>query len=99
VSIHETGTYHPKSMNKYVKIVMSTKTHVHLQLSEKERLFLKLCCGPDTYCEIGKKMHKSVDSINDLRQILFKKTELNTRQELVMFALKAGIVSPYATSE
>lgn len=96
MSLHNNGYYHPKELTPYIKKVMNATTNNTLHLSEKELHFLKLCCSPKTYKEIAAEMHKSPDAINDLCNGLFKKLGVNTRQELVIFAMKTAIMPIYS---
>jgi DNA-binding NarL/FixJ family response regulator len=63
-----------------------------VQISEKERIFLKLACSEMTYNEIAGKMFLSPKTIDGYRNSLFEKLEVKSRVGLVLFAIKNGYV-------
>jgi len=63
-----------------------------IQISEKERTFLKLACSEMTYNEIASKMFLSPKTIDGYRNSLFEKLEVKSRVGLVLFAIKNGYV-------
>ena len=62
-----------------------------INLSEREKTFLKLICSEKTYKEIATEMFVSPRTIDAYRDSLFEKTGLNTRVGLVLFAIKNGL--------
>jgi DNA-binding NarL/FixJ family response regulator len=64
-----------------------------LQLSEKEREFLKWVCTDLSYKEIAGKMHVSPRTVDGYRDALHEKLEVKSRVGMVLFAIKNGIVS------
>jgi DNA-binding NarL/FixJ family response regulator len=65
-------------------------------LSERERDILHLLALGYTNQEIGKKLFISVRTVDTHRAHIMRKLELETRAELVMFALANGIIGPDA---
>ncbi len=63
-----------------------------VQITEKERTFLKLACSEMTYNEIAGKMFLSPKTIDGYRNSLFEKLEVKSRVGLVLFAIKNGYV-------
>lgn len=61
-------------------------------LSEREVLFLKLCCTEMTYKEIADKMCVSPRTVDGYRDDLFEKLNVKSRVGLVLYAIKNGIV-------
>jgi two-component system, NarL family, invasion response regulator UvrY len=70
-----------------------------IQISEKERTFLKLACSEMTYNEIASKMFLSPKTIDGYRNSLFEKLEVKSRVGLVLFAIKNGYVDLGAESK
>ena len=69
------------------------QTALLLNISEPEAQFLQLLCADKTYKQIADEMFVSVRTIDNHRDNLFKKLEINTRVGLVLFAIKQGIVN------
>jgi two-component system, NarL family, response regulator NreC len=65
-------------------------------LSERERDILHLLALGYTNQEIGKKLFISVRTVDTHRAHIMRKLELETRAELVMFALANGVIGPDA---
>ena len=65
-------------------------------LSERERDVLQLLALGYTNQEIGKKLYISVRTVDTHRAHIMHKLELETRAELVMFALANGVIGPDA---
>jgi len=62
-------------------------------ITPREREFLGWCCTELNYREIADKMDVSERTAHGYRDILFEKLNLKTRTGLVIYALKAGIVT------
>lgn len=62
-------------------------------ITERELVFLKLCCTDKTYREIADEMFVSPRTIDSYRDSLFEKFNVNSRVGLVLFALKYGLVT------
>ena len=65
-------------------------------LSERERDVLQLLALGYTNQEIGKKLFISVRTVDTHRAHIMRKLQLETRAELVMFALANGVIGPTA---
>jgi DNA-binding NarL/FixJ family response regulator len=63
-------------------------------LSERERDVLQLLALGYTNQEIGKKLYISVRTVDTHRAHVMRKLALETRAELVMFALANGVIGP-----
>lgn len=60
--------------------------------SEKENLFLKLCCTEKSYKEIADSMHITPRAVEALRSTLFERLKTASRVGLVLYAIRNGIV-------
>jgi DNA-binding NarL/FixJ family response regulator len=65
-------------------------------LSERERDIIQLLALGYTNQEIGKKLFISVRTVDTHRAHIMRKLQLETRAELVMFALAHGVIGPSA---
>jgi DNA-binding NarL/FixJ family response regulator len=63
-------------------------------LSERERDVLQLLALGHTNQEIGKKLYISVRTVDTHRAHIMRKLDLETRAELVLFALAHGLIGP-----
>ncbi|MEX1241356.1 MAG: response regulator transcription factor [Cyclobacteriaceae bacterium] len=63
------------------------------KVSDLELKFLHLAASPLTFRQIGEKMFKSPRTAEDYRENLCSRFGLKTRLELVLFALKEGIIN------
>jgi len=63
-------------------------------LSDRERDIVQLLALGYTNQEIGKKLFISVRTVDTHRAHIMRKLELETRAELVMFALANGVIGP-----
>ena len=61
-----------------------------VELSDKEKKFLKLACTEKTYREIAEVMFLSPKTIDGYRESVFKKFKVNNRVGLVLYAIKNG---------
>jgi DNA-binding NarL/FixJ family response regulator len=65
-------------------------------LSDRERDILHLLALGYTNQEIGKKLFISVRTVDSHRAHIMRKLQIDTRAELVMFALANGVIGPSA---
>jgi len=63
------------------------------QLSEKEREFLSWVCTELSYKEIAEKMFISNRTVEDYRDAVYKKLNVHTRKELVLYAVRNGLAT------
>jgi DNA-binding NarL/FixJ family response regulator len=76
------------------KLVTPTGSPALEPLSERERDIVHLLALGYTNQEIGKKLYISVRTVDTHRAHIMRKLELETRAELVMFALANGVIGP-----
>lgn len=67
------------------------KEEKEIELSEKEREFLRLACSELSYKDIAEKMFLSSRTIDDYRGSLFNRLKVHSRVGLVLYAIKNGI--------
>jgi two-component system, NarL family, invasion response regulator UvrY len=60
-------------------------------ISKQEELFLWYVCQELTYAEIAAKMYRSVRTIDEYRESLFRKVGCKSKVGLVIFAIKTKI--------
>lgn len=63
-----------------------------IQLSDREKDFLKHACSELTYKEIAAQMNVSPRTVDGYRDVLFEKLQLKTRVGLVLYAIKNGLI-------
>ena len=61
--------------------------------TEKELIFLQLCSTETTYKEIAIEMNVSHRTVDNYRESLFTKLNLNSRIGLVVYGIKNGLIS------
>ena len=62
-----------------------------INLSDKEKEFLRLVCSELTYKDIADKMYISHRTVDNYRNVLFEKLKVRSRVGLVMYAIKNGL--------
>jgi len=88
------GFYYPDwATSRVLHNVASGNDHnqTGIQLSEREKEFLKYSCSELTYKEIGEKMYCSARTVESYRDALFEKLGVKTRVALALYAVKIGI--------
>jgi DNA-binding NarL/FixJ family response regulator len=73
------------------KSVEEDETEV--KLTDKETLFLKLCCSEKSYKEIADEMSITPRAVEALRSNLFEKLEIASRVGLVLYAIRNSLVT------
>lgn len=63
------------------------------ELSDKQINFLQYCCTDMSYSEMAEKMKLSMRTIDWYRDVMFETFKLNNRTDLVLFALRTGLVA------
>lgn len=63
-----------------------------VNLTDKEKDFLRLICSEITYKDIAAKMYVSPRTIDEYRNHLFEKLKVKSRIGLVMYAIRNGLV-------
>jgi DNA-binding NarL/FixJ family response regulator len=76
------------------KLVVDDASPALEPLSERERDIVQLLALGYTNQEIGKKLFISVRTVDTHRAHIMRKLQLETRAELVMFALAHGVIGP-----
>jgi two-component system, NarL family, response regulator NreC len=76
------------------RLVVDNSSPALAALSERERDIVHLLALGYTNQEIGKKLFISVRTVDTHRAHIMRKLELETRAELVMFALANGVIGP-----
>lgn len=69
-----------------------TEQQQAIDLTEREKEFLRLLCSDKSYKEIAAAMYLSPRTIDGYRDALFEKLKAASRIGLVMFAIRTGIV-------
>jgi DNA-binding NarL/FixJ family response regulator len=78
------------------KLVLRDSSKALEELSERERDIVQLLALGYTNQEIGRKLFISVRTVDTHRAHIMRKLDLETRAELVMFALAEGVIGPNA---
>ena len=78
------------------RLVIDNSSPALEPLSERERDIVHLLALGYTNHEIGKKLFISVRTVDTHRAHIMRKLKLETRAELVMFALANGVIGPNA---
>ncbi len=92
----EKGVYYPEwalpkinhSLNEPDAAKKAIKEVV--KFTEKEELFIKLCCTEMTYKEMAEHMNIGVRTVDNYRDMVFSKLYVNNRIGVVIFAIKTG---------
>jgi DNA-binding NarL/FixJ family response regulator len=74
------------------RLVVDDSSPELIALSERERDVLPLLALGYTYQEIGKRLYVSVRTVDSHRATIMRKLRLETRAELVLFALTNGLI-------
>jgi len=91
--IIEKGFYNADATNvNYRSILQMDKEKELMNITEREKLFLKLACSDFTYKEIAKQMNVSHRTIDGYREELFKKFKVQSRVGLILEALRKDII-------
>jgi DNA-binding NarL/FixJ family response regulator len=78
--------------NLGARLVVDDSSPELIALSERERDVLPLLALGYTYQEIGKRLYVSVRTVDSHRATIMRKLKLETRAELVLFALTNGLI-------
>jgi len=91
--IIEKGFYNADATNvNYRSILQMDKEKELMNITEREKVFLKLACSDFTYKEIAKQMNVSHRTIDGYREELFKKFKVQSRVGLILEALRKDII-------
>lgn len=92
IAIHKEGYYYSECANSTLFHLVTTGAVKIPSFSANEIGVLKLCCTELTYRQIGNKLNLSLRGVDSARDRLCRKLTLKTRTELVLFAIRAGVV-------
>ena len=81
-----------KSMLHFVNNSKKTAANKSMQLTEREKEFIKHACTEMTYKEIAVEMNTSPRNIDMYRDQVFEKLDVKSRVGLVLYAIKEGYV-------
>jgi len=98
ISIHETGYYYSDYASSALFHLVKTKAIKPQQFTEIEIEFLKYCCSELSFEQIAQKMKTTLHSVLGCRNRLFNKLTVTSRVELVLFAVRYGVVSVESNS-
>jgi DNA-binding NarL/FixJ family response regulator len=92
--IHEKGYYNADASNiNFRRLMIKASSQSGLQLTEKERNFLRLACSDKTYKQIALEMHLSERTIDGYREALFEKLNVQSRVGMAIETIRLGLVS------
>ncbi|WP_025739605.1 response regulator transcription factor [Aquimarina pacifica] len=89
----EQGFYYTGKIEKVLRDSEEIQKDLGLQdkLTDKEKVFMKLCCSEHTYKEIAAEMGLSPKTIENYRESVFRKLEVKTRVGLVIYCIKNNL--------
>tara|TARA_R110001592_G_scaffold120586_1_gene325124 strand:- start:6 stop:647 length:642 start_codon:yes stop_codon:yes gene_type:complete len=91
IEIAENGFYHTKNVTNILMNSLLGNEVKEIDITDKERQFLKLSCTELTYKEIADKMNLSPKTIDNYRNSLFCKLNVKNRVGMVTYAIKNKI--------
>lgn len=91
IEIAENGFYHTKSVTNILMNSLLGNEVKEIDITDKERQFLKLSCTELTYKEIADQMCLSPKTIDNYRNSLFNKLNVKNRVGMVTYAIKNKI--------
>jgi DNA-binding NarL/FixJ family response regulator len=91
IEIAENGFYHTKNVTTILMNSLSGNKVKEIDITDKERQFLKLSCTELTYKEIADQMCLSPKTIDNYRNSLFCKLHVKNRVGMVTYAIKNKI--------
>lgn len=95
-TLHQHGFYNSPKIANALKIMMRSKVEKSKSyvLTNKEILFLSMCCTKLTYKQIAAKLCIGYNTISTFIEEICRKIKISTRLELAIFAIRVGI-TPY----
>ena len=92
LAIINDGYYHSEFITNRVIKSMEKGPDEFPKISEKETLFLTLCCRDINYKQMADELNCSPRTVEGYRDSLFNKLNLRTRTALAMYAIQIGLV-------
>jgi two-component system, NarL family, invasion response regulator UvrY len=93
LSLYHRGIYHSDLVDEQKMRLLEKKGETGWDLSAREMQFLHLCCTELTYKEIAEKMQTKPRTIDGYREEVFSKLNIKSRTELVIYAIKARLIT------
>lgn len=90
--IEEGAEYFGKDISKIIRDIKVAKKDGKEQFTERENEIISLCSEGLTAKEIADRMNINVATVNTHKNNIFKKLGINNSVELVIYALKNGII-------
>lgn len=89
------GTYFAREFRGHLNVIMNNKKALNkdIQLTERELEVLGLICEGYSNSEIAKKLFISIHTVDGHRRNLISKTGVKNAPNLVMFAIKNGLIT------
>lgn len=83
--------FHSQDLTNYIN-AKQISTYIPL-FTETQMVLIRLCATNLSYEDISKEMNRTVGSIEQMRKKVFEIANVKTRQELVRFSIKIGLLS------
>ena len=90
--IEEGAEYFGKDISKIIRDIKVAKKDGKEQFTERENEIIALCSEGLTAKEIAERMYINVATVNTNKNNIFKKLGINNSVELVIYAMKNGII-------
>jgi DNA-binding NarL/FixJ family response regulator len=90
--IHTKGYYYTKQITKELFDGVRYKEIREPDITKKQLKFMELISSNLSYNEIAQRLDVGVRTIDGYRDLLFEKFNLQNRTDLVLFALKTGLI-------
>jgi DNA-binding NarL/FixJ family response regulator len=91
--IYKKGFYNSDAANiNYRRLLQHQEKEKELQLTDKEKEFLKYACSDATYKQIAATMHVSERTVDGYRENIFRKLNVQSRTGMALEAIRRNIV-------
>lgn len=91
-TVYAKGSYFAGIPAKYMDSKLRLTKAMVPSISDNELEFLALACTDMTYAQIAVQLDRSARTIENYRDNLFKKLKVKSRTDMVLFALRSGLV-------
>jgi DNA-binding NarL/FixJ family response regulator len=95
-AIYDHNYYHTDFLSGRLVRLFGKHDELLMRITDKELLFLKLCCTDLGYKQIADMLHVSPRTVEGYRNTLFEKLGVKTRTGLAMYAVSMGMI-PFGT--